>query len=67
MTALRLPPMPCPFCAGGSFSATDDGAMEQSVLHSMPPCPTFLELDAVGFLHAARMKLIGPLPGDVTA
>lgn len=63
----RLPPTPCPFCAGGSFSTADDDRGRAAVMHSMPPCQTFMRLDAGDFLHAARMKLIGPQPGDVTA
>ena len=43
----------CPFC-GGEFAAD---AVRFAVVHSMPPCPTFVELDVDDYLEAVRKRL----------
>jgi len=40
---------PCPFC-GAQCAATDPPA----IVHVMPPCKQFIELDPIAFLKAAN-------------
>jgi hypothetical protein len=47
---IAVGPFPCPFCEG-KFSAS---AEPPSVLHSIPVCAKFTELDPDKFLVAAR-------------
>ena len=43
----------CPFCGGTCTTVSEVLA----VLHSLPPCQTFLDLDPDAFLHAVNEKL----------
>lgn len=42
----------CPFC-GGKVAA---GSKPAILVHSLPPCDRFNELDADEFLHQVRLK-----------
>lgn len=47
---MAIGPFPCPFCAG-KFSAS---AEPPAVLHTLPVCAKFTELEVDEFLIAAR-------------
>jgi hypothetical protein len=51
----------CPFCQG-KVIVSDSGS--GAVLHTLPPCQKYLDEDALMFLRNARMKVVGPMPGD---
>jgi hypothetical protein len=53
-------PDPCPFC-GGEVAADVDSL---SLIHSMPPCETFVRLDILDFAIAMRRALGYAEPDD---
>lgn len=44
---------PCGFC-GGTLYPSDPQKQPRFLLHSMPHCPKFEEMDAVDFMVASR-------------
>lgn len=45
---------PCPFCKGEYTLAISKS--EDSVLHTLPPCKQYMELDAMEFVKQARLQ-----------
>ena len=45
----------CPFCGGTYCVVRDvDDAGKPALMHSMPPCDTFDEMDIISFMEQAR-------------
>ena len=45
----------CPFCLG-HFSIGDDDAGPIAVIHSVPPCQTFIELEVTDYVAKVNAK-----------
>lgn len=56
-TTTEIGDVPCPFCDGEYYAELVDGRC--TVVHSMPLCREFDELEVLDFLEAARLRLEG--------
>lgn len=45
----------CPFCDGVATAGEEDGV--PTILHTLPPCPSFVELEPDEYLRAVRLRL----------
>ncbi len=45
----------CPFC-GGDISFTEEDGHPDSLLHSMPPCQRYLDLEIDEFMHQVNVQ-----------
>lgn len=48
-------PMPCVFCTGTIFRLNHD----KGLIHTVPPCPTFVRLSPEDFIAAALAHVEG--------
>lgn len=56
----------CPFCGAAVIVGKVIGMPDdtRTAIHKSPPCKTFVELDVVDFVTAARRAFGLPEPGD---
>lgn len=50
--------LPCPFCAGQIRFPTNDEGKHESVMHTLPACPTYLNTeDAMAFVKICNLEV----------